>query len=211
MPATSTNIVDAAQAEWEHWGRSTWNLITGRKRIGHTDDERNFAKHAIDKYCSVVGDTPSVDDISNDIYFWSAVTISAVMKNAGFTKREFPFSNNHSVFIRAFIAARKASNADATYWGFRLHEGKPDVGDLIGYVRPDRPTSFSDAQAFFDRTRPYPSHSDIVVAKRAGEIDVIGGNVLDSVTRKTVAIDRNGLVADRAHLWFVVLKRKRTP
>jgi hypothetical protein len=213
MPATSAQIVDAATAEWDHWGRSTWNLITNRKKIGHTDDERAFAKYALEKYCSVVGDTPSLNDISNDIYFWSAVTISTIMKNAGLTKREYPFSNNHSVYIRAFVGARKASDASASYWGFRLLEGaaQPDAGDLIGYVRPERKTTFEQAQAYFDRTRTYPSHTDIVVARRPREIDVIGGNVLDSVTRKTVPLDGNGLVADRSHLWFVVLKRKRTP
>ena len=213
MPATPTSIVDAATAEWYHWGRSTWSLITGHKKISHTDDERIFARYVVDKYCSVVGDTPSLDDISNDIYFWSAVTISAIMRNAGFTKREFPFSNNHSVYIRAFVKARKANDASASYWGYRLLESaaRPDVGDLIGYVRPDRETTFEEAQAYFDRTRPYPSHTDIVVAKRAGEIDVIGGNVLDSATKKTLAIGANGLVADRSNLWFVVLKRKRKP
>jgi len=213
MPATATSIVDAATAEWDHWGRSTWNLITNRKKIGHTDDERQYARYALEKYCSVVGDTPSLDEIGNDIYFWSAVAISAIMRNAGFTKREFPFSNNHSVYIRAFVAARKTADATASYWGYRLLESaaRPDVGDLIGYVRPDKKTSFEEAQAYFDRTRPYGGHTDIVVAKRSGEIDVIGGNVLDSVTKKTVPIDSNGLVADRSNLWFVVLKRKRTP
>ena len=40
------------------------------------------------------------------------------------------------------------------------------------------------------------------------EIDVIGFNVLDSVTKKTVPLTSAGLIADRKHKWFVVLKRK---
>jgi hypothetical protein len=72
------------------------------------------------------------------------------MQNAGFTKREFPFSNNHSVYIRGFVAARKTADAAASYWGYRLLESaaRPEVGDLIGYVRPDTKTSFEEAQAY---------------------------------------------------------------
>lgn len=207
MPATRQSILDAARHEWEHWGKSTWNLISGRKRVGHRDDETLFARHVLEKYCSVGGGSPRLIDIQDDRYFWSAVGISAMMKSAGFARGEFPFAQAHSVFIRHFIASRRNNDRSAAYWGFRQGEagGQPDIGDVVAYARGRNMTA-SKAAALFDRTTGYESHSDIVVARRTGEIDVIGANVLDSVTRKTLALDGNGHIRDDHHHWFAVLK-----
>jgi hypothetical protein len=208
MPATPPSIVAAATNEWVHWGRSTWNVITGAREIGHTDDEDPFAQHVLDNYCSVAGGTPSLDDIQDDRYAWSAVCVSAIMGAAGFTSAEFPFAQSHSVYLRRFIKERNDGNRKAAYWGRRVTErtATPRVGDLIGYARGENMT-FEKAQTFFDKTSPYTSHADIVVAERPGEIDVIGGNVRDSVTKKTLALNARGLLADRSHPWFVVLRR----
>ena len=209
MPATIASILEAATKEWEHWGRSTWNVITGKKQIGHTDDEDPFAQHVIDEYCSVGGGNPSLDDIQDDRYAWSAVCISAIMAGAGHTKAMFPFAQSHSVYIRHFVKARNEKDTGAVYWGRRLTEANatPQPGDLIGYAR-GKDMTFDKAQAFFDKTTAYESHTDIVVAQRPGEIDVIGGNVRDSVTKKTIPLTASGLIADRSHPWFVVLRRR---
>lgn len=209
MAATVDSIRRAAAREWDHWGQSTWNLVTGRKQIGHTDDEDAFARYVIDNYCSVAGGNPSLDDIQDDRYAWSAVCVSAIMARAGYAKPAFPLSQSHSVFIRRFIRARKENETGAAYWGHRLTEASaaPAPGDIIGYARASNLT-FDKAQAFFDKTSAYTSHSDIVVDKRPGEIDVIGGNVRDSVTKKTLPLTASGLLADRTHPWFVVLKRR---
>lgn len=92
------------------------------------------------------------------------------------------------------------------YYGYRLRSASPDVGDLVGYARGD--ITFDRAQSYFDRTGSYSSHTDLVVDRRDGEIDVIGANVLDSVTLKTIKLDEQGLIADRTLNWFVVLKRR---
>lgn len=209
MPATSQSMVAAAEKEWEFWGRSTWNLRTGKKSIGHTDDEDDFARHVLVHYCSVGGGSPSIAEIQGDVYFWSAVGISAIMQRAGFTKQEFPFAQSHSVFIRRFTKARRDTDIQAAFWGFRQGEagGQPEVGDLVGDARGTGMTA-KKAAGFFDTTTGYSSHSDVVVAKRDKEIDVIGANVLDSVTRKTLELDAHGHIKDKVHHWFVVLKRR---
>ena len=209
MPASLQQILDSAHAQWEFWGESTWHVATSQKRIGHTDDESPFAQHVIDKYCSVGGGSPSLFDIADDRYFWSAVGMSAIMSAAGFVKVEFPFAQSHSVFIRHFIKARRVGNQSAHYWGFRPGEAgsQPVPGDIVAYARGQNMTP-AKAHALFDSTRGYESHSDVVVALRNGEIDVIGCNVLDSVTKKTLRIDANGDIHDDRHFWFAVLKRR---
>jgi hypothetical protein len=208
MAKTLNDLLDSADREWDHWGQSTWNLSTGAKNIGHTDDEKVFAQYVIDHYNAVGGGNPSIDDISNDHYYWSAVGMSAIFNGAGFEKTEFPFSQAHSTWIKKFIKARK-NNTPALYHGFRISEpaAVPDVGDMVGYTYASGIT-FAQAQAYFDKTGSYPSHTDVVVARRPAEVDVIGCNVLDSVTKKTVPLTAAGLIADRTHKWFVVLKRK---
>lgn len=207
MTRTVDDLVSAAVAEWERWGNSVSNEVTGEIKMGHTDDEPLWAKFVIDNYCAIVGDQPTALQIADDEYFWSAVGITAIFKSAGFPKTAFPYSASHSTWIRAFIKARK-TGTDALYWGYRLHEAEatPMVGDLIAYTYETK--TFEQAQVYFDRTSRYGSHSDIVVARRPGEIDVIGANVLDSVTRKTMEIDDSGRLANRKHHWFAVLRRK---
>ena len=205
------SIISAANAEWDHWGNSTWNHVTGVKDIKHTDDETPFAQYVIDTYNAAAGGSPSLSDISNDDYAWSAVGMSTIMKNAGYLKTEFPRVESHSVFIRRFIKARRDNNTASAYWGFRLTEAGavPAVGDLVGYARhATQQLTVATAAPFFDKTGAYISHTDVVVAVRAGEIDVIGCNVLNSVTKKTMALDARGFLADTNHPWFVVLKRR---
>jgi hypothetical protein len=161
----------------------------------------------IDNYNKAGGGSPTVDEIANDEYFWSAVGISFVYRTAGFKKTEFPFSQAHSTWIRHFVKAKLNKDESALYHALRLNDAnaKPDVGDIIGYTYAS--VTFDAAQAYYDKTGSYKSHTDLVVARRAGEIDVIGFNVLDSVTKKTVPLTASGHVADRSHKWFVVLRR----
>ena len=57
----------------------------------------------------------------------------------------------------------------------------------------------------YDRTSNYKSHCDIVVAKRQGEIEVIGGNVAQSVSKKVVSTDGAGRV-NAGGKWFAIIK-----
>lgn len=234
MASPLTDIISAAEAEWKHWGKSTWNCVTGKTSKGYfIDDDDEYAQYVIDTYLpaffKVPIKWPSAMEISDDQYAWSAVTISHFFKKGGLKikpladskstaaqyaswvkstdKSEFPIAQAHSEYIRWAIRCRKDALSNAAYWGYRVDEPEatPEVGDLIGYPRGVKMTA-KKALGYFERTGNYQSHADLVVAKRKGEIDVIGGNVRDSVTKKTLAIDDGGLLVDKKHHWFVVLK-----
>lgn len=233
---SAADVVNAATKEWENWGKSTWNCITGKKSSGfHIDDEVKFAQYVVDTYLPPFFKAPikwpSLTAISEDDYPWSAVAISYFFQQAGFawksllpssataaeyrawvassTGGEFPLSQGHSDFIRWSIRARNDKVNGAAYWGYRIDESVavPEIGDLVGYPRAKVMTA-KKALGFFEKTGSYDSHTDLVVAKRKGEIDVIGGNVRDSVTMKTLAINDKGLVIDKEHFWFVVMKKR---
>lgn len=202
------------------------------------DDDAKFSKYVIDKYISKFygksPNWPTPSDISQDNYAWSAVAISYFLSEAGFKRKkllsnkikmtdpayvawlkqasadEFPLSEAHHDYIRWSIAAKASNVANASYWGYRIDDpmAKPEVGDLVGYVRGVKGMTKNKALKFYDRQTPYQSHTDLVTEVRAGEIDVIGGNVRDSVCKKTLRIDARGLLSDSSHFWFVVMKKR---
>ena len=119
------------------------------------------------------------------------------MKEAGMGDR-FRYSDWHAHYIRQSILARRRQDNSSAFWGYRLQERAPKVGDLVGYAR----------QGGIDydyQPTVYSSHTDLVVAVRPGEIDVIGGNVKDSVSKKTLKTDSRGLLIDKNYRWFVVM------
>ncbi|UEM17382.1 DUF2272 domain-containing protein [Bradyrhizobium barranii subsp. barranii] len=196
------SIIAAASKEWQFWGQSTPG------RIAHSDNEQDFAMYVRDRYCSPLGASPSLADIENDKYAWSAVAISYFLRQAGLSSSEFTFSQRHSTYIREAVKARNDRDRSKAFWGFRLSESDAVVapGDIIGRAR-EGSMSFDQAQALFDKHEDYESHSDVVVAVRAGVAELIGGNVSDSVTKRTIALDRRGKVSDKRSLAFVVMKK----
>jgi hypothetical protein len=131
-----------------------------------------------------------------------------MVKQSGVSASEFTFSQSHSTYIREAIKARRDKDKSKAYWGFRIDETEAVLapGDIVGAGRTKGMT-FEQAQALFDKKTDYESHSDIVVAVRAGEADLIGGNVSDSVTKKTLKLDAKGRLRDKKNLSFVVMKK----
>lgn len=190
--------LDIANQEWDRFGRQTINIDGETIREG--------AKEADDSVYLRVGDYWKIGVDRNltgkDTHEpWSAAFISWVMKKAGMGER-FSYSDWHAHYIRNSIRYRRAQDKSFAFWGYRLHERAPQVGDLVGYARQKGIT-------YDYQPTVYSSHTDLVVAVRPGEIDVIGGNVRDSVTKKTLRTDEKGLLVDDHYRWFVVMAPNR--
>jgi hypothetical protein len=54
--------------------------MTGQVAIRHKDDEDAFARYVLNEYCAVAGVVPSLKQIQNDEYFWSAVEVRRAVK-----------------------------------------------------------------------------------------------------------------------------------
>ncbi|MNN24649.1 hypothetical protein D3C81_1380880 [compost metagenome] len=78
--------------------------------------------------------------------------------------------------MHASITKRKAADNNAPFWGFRLHEKQPEIGDIVGKWR-ETSRDFDDAAA----GDSFKSHSDIIVSVRPDHVLAIGGNVQQSV------------------------------
>jgi hypothetical protein len=138
-------------------------------------------------------------------FAWSAAFIDYVMRMAGAGDR-FPYSPNHADYINA---ARENTAGRLVVTAERPESYAPQRGDLICMWRADRPVRFDDLPT----PHWFPGHCDIVVAVKPGWLDVIGGNVENSVARRripTAADGRlarpDGAIVDPDHPWFVVLR-----
>lgn len=103
---------------------------------------------------------------------WSAAFISFVVANSGSEYAEFLLASSHSVFSNDAIRARVMEEADKPFWGYRISERKPEIGDIVLRNRAGGAYSYEYAENHAN----FKSHSDIVCEVRGDIARVIGGN-----------------------------------
>ncbi len=200
----SAASIDAAVAknatnEWDYFGKQTMkngNLVKAGKKEG---DEPYWRRVAHYWKSSPIGrsdiDTPS--EVMSDNNPWSAAFVSYIMAGSGAGK-QFKYSAAHHDYIRDAIDNRKDGKTTAPFVGYRLSEYSPMAGDLVcasrgadlNKVTYDNAPTYTTWVLLIPKRR-FLAHCDIVVATRAGEVDVIGGNVENSVTKNTITLVRN--------------------
>ncbi len=109
---------------------------------------------------------------------WSAAFISWIVRNAGPAYQNFQFAASHSVFVNNAIKARITNRSDKPFWGYRITEEKPQLGDIVQRNRGAGEFTYS----FAENHAEYSSHSDVVVEVTPDVVRVIGGNVGDTVS-----------------------------
>ena len=197
--ATTQEMVDRIQKqldrEWKFFGCQTYDAEGKLVKRGYSEEDPAVFKRV--GYFWETGTGLLLDGKDRD-WPWSAAFISTVHEDAKVGPQFFR-SPAHARYIRDAILKKTAGIKDAAYWGHRTTERAPQVGDMVCYSR--------QSGVSYDR-QPlrYQSHADIVTAVRPGEIDVVGGNVGHSVSKKSVKTDENGLIVDENYNWFAVLE-----
>lgn len=111
---------------------------------------------------------------------WSAAFISYVVRQSigdGSKYAKFKFASSHSKYLHDSIVKKQAGDESAPFWGYRLNEKKPQVGDIVARWR-EVERDYNDA-AHHDS---FKSHCDIVVSVNADFVLAVGGNVGQSVS-----------------------------
>jgi hypothetical protein len=187
-PADATSFagraVQHAIEQWDLFGRQTYDLQGHRTHTGHQEGEDPWYKRIGDYWKNGVND--STLDGRDDVP-WSAAFISWVMHSAGAGNR-FNYSPQHSVYISRAIRDLKRNEESAGYWCYRLHAMRPSPGDIVCWGR--------QAGIDYDNQHggDYKGHCDIIVSVGNGAIEIIGGNVGNSVTRRPLALDADGFI-----------------
>jgi hypothetical protein len=124
-----------------------------------------------------------------DLYPWSAAFISYVF-TTGDQQKRFPAAVGHSKYISRVF--KESNNSTYPFKAIDTTLNAPKVGDLICASRNvSPPLTFSEIKA---KKNGYESHCDVVVAINKNQLESIGGNVADSVTKTIVLIDANGII-----------------
>jgi hypothetical protein len=119
--------------------------------------------------------------------FWSAAFISFVAREAGYNN--FKFDDAHSTYVYDAVDKRKASITTAPFWGFKVNEHKPQLGDLVCRWRTNAITSIDSLPS-----GGFKSHCDIVIEIRDTEVRTLGGNVSDSVSITAYPLNSSGFL-----------------
>ena len=136
---------------------------------------------------------------------WSAAAISFMVRNAGDAYAGFRFAAAHSKFINQAIVARFDQDRSVPFWGFRLDEIRPQIGDIICRDNPNfAPSVDFEVARQLDSFR---SHTDVVMSidRERNKIIAIGGNVSDSVRIATYDLT-HGNFADDTRNTFAILR-----
>jgi len=161
--------------------------------------EQGLGKEHIDPFTGFVGQmwqAIGLDLNGDDVGVpWSAAAISFMVRNAGkhFPKyNNFKFAAAHWKYMHDSIKKQKAGDASAPFWGFRLFQKQPEIGDIVGQWRESGPHDFDDAAA----GRAFASHCDIIVSERPDFVLAIGGNVKNSVRISRYVKTPGGFIDD---------------
>lgn len=139
---------------------------------------------------------------------WSAAFISFVVANSGPEYSEFLIDDSHSVFSNDAIRARVMEEADKPFWGYRISEKNPEIGDIVHRNRLEGGTVYSYDYA--ENHTQYESHSDIVCEVRGTIARVIGGNTgggEGTVAMHEYELDEEGFLA-RGQRIIALLKNR---
>lgn len=190
-------LLEVCQREWALFGRQEFDLDGRLVQRGKRETDEGFWQRVGDYWRDGVGRKLTGRD--SDVP-WSAAFVSRAFKQAGAGTR-FPYGASHSRYIRRAIRDRQREVASAPLRGFRLGERPPATGDLVCYAR-------QAGVGFDDQPASDKSHADIVVAVGPAAIEVIGGNVGNSVGKKHLRLGPGGRLADRSQAWFAVLENR---
>ena len=186
-PPTSsakTSMVLLAVGEWARFGRQvTVYSADAPPRTEQLGVKERDAPERIADYWRAV-DKPGrtgLDDVP-----WSAAFISWDIESAGVPRSLFCPSQTHTIYVERMVA--RATQPGAAFVPRRPNERAPEVGDLICASRNRSGTTL-------DNLTRGAGHCDIVVEVRPGEVDAIGGNVGDSVTRSVFPLDGGGFLS----------------
>lgn len=178
-----------AETEWNFFGQQEKDAKGKTERQGHTEAESAAYWERVGVYWSEGTKTFGIDGRNHD-WYWSATFISWLMRQAGAGER-FRYSTMHSTYISQSIRNRQQQQQNGAYWGFKLGERVPAVGDIVCWTRGDSDISYDNQKGGI-----YPGHTDLIVALDVQNAWIIGGNVGNSVTRRPVPRTAEGFLKE---------------
>jgi len=174
--------------------------------------DRGLGKENVAPFSGFVGEMwkaigiNTLDGTDRDVP-WSAAAISFMVRNADIAYTKFQFAAAHSKFVHQAIQTRIKDDKTVPFWGFRLNELRPQIGDIVARDNPDfAPVVTFDVAAALDS---YRGHSDIVVHidSENRRLLAIGGNVSDSLSISIYDLAPGDFLTDTQHTFALLHNR----
>ena len=147
-----------------------------------------FKAEVLKMWADLAMGSPPGDNTSHPDWPWSAAGMCAFIRRAG-GYTGFKQATKHAVYINDSIVKMKAQ-MPAPFWGFKINEKKPEVGDLIAQWRVTR-IDYDFAATHSD----FSSHTDVVCQVLGDSVRAIGCNVpTDTVGVKVYRLDAAGFL-----------------
>ncbi|QQS14587.1 MAG: DUF2272 domain-containing protein [Rhodospirillales bacterium] len=247
QPGARAALLAWLDAEWKRFGDGRRGHVVDLRRVGPPDPPRWTAETPERRHCGRIRAVywaplpggvahseltpperrdPSAPPVCDNA--WSAVFVSAALREAGVASRDFRGDALHSAYLRDILRRGRAHEAAPARVGRPLFEAHPveqrapEPGDLICASR--RRESDAVLRAVFLPAGPRArqawdaavetvdlGHCDIVVAvdRRKRTLSAVGGNVQDTVSRSLVPIDDEGRVLRTIERpWFMVVANR---
>jgi uncharacterized protein DUF2272 len=197
--SAKTSMVLLAVQEWFRYGRQTIDFTKpATPHLVQLGVQERDAPQRINDYWKSV-DRPQLSGLDTEVP-WSAAFISWDIESAGVPRDLFCPDARHTIYVERMVI--RARQPGAAFIPHHVGEYAPRVGDLICASRAGGGTTLEN----LDRG---PGHCDIVVEVRPGQVQAIGGNVRDSVTRSVFPLDANGFLSPIAgRPFFTVIENR---
>lgn len=147
---------------------------------------------------------------------WSGAFISWILRKAGY--QNFLFSGLHAEYIHQAIRRRELA-IQGPFWGFRLGEHRPALGDIVCQWRTTRDAQGNPILIDYDYAEDHDSffsHTDVVVQVNERSVRAIGGNTGQedfghggSVSMKSYRLTEDGVLVAENRLFAVMRNNLR--
>ncbi len=207
IPDVKERMLYLARQEWELFGRPVVNYdieppaVTYPSETTHGQETLPPLFSRVFMYWYTATDLPIIG-YKGEIRPWSAAFIVWLARSAGVPESDLPSTVLHWDYIQYVMA----TNSDNRFVSHAINTYAPKPGDIICAPRGE---PFIQSIHNYKDLRRGTYHCDLVIAKRPGELDVIGGNVQDAVTLSHIKLDGAGKVLPtKARPWMLAIEQR---
>ena len=236
-PASARDrLVRLVLAEWEEWGRQftdhTGSVSGAPIAEGRSEDMIEAFPALVAYWSAVPGSGPTIarnrarlreavaDPAKGQLLWsevpWSAAFLSFALRAAGYDAVDVRAAPAHWMVVDHLLAraARWPDRAAFLPWPPDAHA--PSAGDILCATRAEARGRYAGpADRWAEPGRAVPMHCDIVVGRREGVVEAVGGNLGDAVRMSLLPADPAGRLYESAPpgapempAWFVVFQNR---
>lgn len=208
IPSVKERMLHLAHQEWVLFGRPEVNydveppVLTYPDKATHGHEALAPFFSRVFMYWHTATDLPIIDE-GGEIRPWSAAFIVWLARSAGVAESDLPSTVLHWDYMQHVMTA----GSESKFVSHAINAYTPMPGDMICAPRGE---AFSRSIKSYNDHRRGAYHCDLVIAKRPGVIDVIGGNVIDAVSLAHIKLDdTEKVLPTKARPWSLVIEQRK--